>query len=484
MPRRGKVLVASLVSLLLISSCGAGLYFKLDSNLASNPLDILGQRPDQPAADAKGQRPLNVLVLGSQTRNGQQGSAFGNASKLGTDISDTAMLVHLSADRQHAIITSIPRDLVVARPACVSRTDPHATVAGSNAAMFDLAMSLGGPSCAVATVEHMANLRVDHFIRLDFNGFRKMVDAVGGVEVCVPYPGIHDWRSKLDIPPGKHLVTDQEALAFVRDRHGIGDGGDLGRIKMQQMFVSSLAQKLESAGTLANPVTLYKLADAATSSLTVDPGLGSIDKLVGLAEQLRSLKTNSMTFITAPNTADSTDPNRVVPAEPQFNEVFQLLRSDQRWTGTLSTAAGHPGSSRTKPGQVAVRVLNATGVTGKAATVRTELTSLGFHVSGIGTTTRSSTTTVSSGPGAELLRSYVAGSPATAPAGGSSTITLTIGSDFAGIHHAATAPKAAAPGPRPPVSGVQSRGADANICSGLPTPRADAGKPTNAATAR
>lgn len=489
MPRRGKFFILTAATLLLVSSCSAGLYFKLAGNITSQPMNILGNRPEQSAADAQGRRPMNILALGSQTRDGQQGSAFGNSSKLGTDISDTAMLIHLSADRKHAIVTSIPRDLVVPRPDCVSRKDPKQTVPGAGAAMFDLAMTLGGPPCAVATVEHMGGIRVDHFIRLDFNGFRKMVNAVGGVEVCVPYPGIHDWRSHLNISPGKHVIKDQEALAFVRDRHGVGDGGDLGRIKMQQMFVSSLIQKMESAGVLGNPVTLLNLANTATSALTVDPGLATIDKLAGLGSQLRNLKTHDITFVTAPNGADPTDQNRVIPSQPAFDAVFRLLKADQPWTGRLpsntpargSSGSGSGSGSVSGAGSVKVKVLNATGTSGKAATVRTELQQMGFDVVAVGTAAIRSTTTISAGTGSDVLRSVVSGSPRTALAGTPGVITLTVGLDFSGIHKPDTQSKpsaqqssAAPSGPTISASGVQTRSADTNICSALPTPRSDA----------
>ncbi len=266
---------------MLVSGCAGGLYLKLAGNIGVEAIDVVGARPIDSGV---GQ---NILVLGSQSRAGQVGATLGDRGD-SEELSDTAMLVHLSGDMKHAVVTSIPRDLIVPRPACVSRKADHRMIPASPGDMFNRAMNLGGPSCAVATVEHMANLRIDHFIKVDFNGFRGIVDALGGVDVCVPAPGIHDWRSGLNLDPGRHTIRDQEALAFVRDRHGVGGGGDLDRIKMQQAFLHSLAQKVQSAGTLSNPVTLYKLANAATSSLTVDPGLGSIRRLVSLARQLRA----------------------------------------------------------------------------------------------------------------------------------------------------------------------------------------------------
>jgi LCP family protein required for cell wall assembly len=494
--RRGKVVVCGATTLTLVSGCAGGLYLKLAGNINVETIDVVGARPL--AAASTGQ---NILVLGSQTRDGQIGSAFGGGSKLGTDISDTAMLVHLSADREHAVVTSIPRDLIVARPECASRKDERRTIPGSPADMFDLAMNLGGPSCAVATVEHMSGMRVDHFIRVDFNGFRGIVNALGGVDVCVPEPGIHDWRSQLDLTPGHHTIKDQQALAFVRDRHGVGDGGDFGRIKMQQVFMSSLAQKVESAGTLSNPVTLYKLANAATSSLTVDPGLGSIPKLVSLARQLRSLTTHNITFITAPTTDDPNNRNRVMPAQPGFDEIWRDMAADH----PIEPAALHPvhrvaapapkvAAVATVPGAeaVSVRVLNATHRRGQAAAIAKELRRLGFHVSGLGQAAPGSPTGLTADEGAAVLKSVLRGPVVDEPATGKAPgLTLTIGMDFQGLAPAAapvaqstadsatdtSTPDAADPTPAPTAAALPAsagRTADTDICSGLPRPRADA----------
>jgi len=194
----------------------------------------------------------------------------------------------------------------------------------------------------VATVQDMSGIRIDHFIRVDFNGFRTMTDALGGVQVCVPAPGLHDWRSHLNITAGLHVISGNEALAFVRDRHAIGNGGDLGRIRMQQMFISSLIKKVMSAGTLSDPVTLYRLANAATRSLTTDPGLGSVQALLGLAESLRSLKLSHITFVTLPTKLDPSDVNRLLPAQPATSGLWQLLRQDVPWSGRLPGATPAP----------------------------------------------------------------------------------------------------------------------------------------------
>jgi LCP family protein required for cell wall assembly len=498
--RRGKVVVSGGTALMLVSGCAGGLYLKLAGNIGVEAIDVVGARPTDSGV---GQ---NILVLGSQSRAGQVGATLGDRGD-SEELSDTAMLVHLSGDMKHAVVTSIPRDLIVPRPACVSRKADYRLIPASAGDMFNRAMNLGGPSCAVATVEHMTNLRVDHFIKVNFNGFRGIVDALGGIDVCVPAPGIHDWRSGLNLDPGRHTIRDQEALAFVRDRHGVGGGGDLDRIKMQQAFLSSLAQKVQSAGTLSNPVTLYKLANAATASLTVDPGLGSIRKLVSLARQLRGLTTHDITFITAPTTDDPNNRNRVVPMQPGFDQIFQDMSADRpidasafRPAKRSSAAAVRVQSLHPVNGAAAVlvRVLNATHRRGQAAEVAKGLRRMGFRVVGVGSTHAGSATGLSAGEGDTLLKSVLRGPVAAQPTPGKQHgLTLTIGTDFGGLHQPTAAsgtnlapdPSADtgdsatanangdAPGADSTADALPAalaRSADGDICSGLPKPRGDA----------
>jgi LCP family protein required for cell wall assembly len=315
---------------LVVSGSASEFFGQLNGNITTESMTEAGAKLPPPSKAGV----MNILALGSQTRDGQ-GPGFGFDP--GTDLSDTAMLIHVNATHTKAIVLSIPRDLLVYRPPCRERVGGNAIVPGEQDAMFDSAMNLGGAACAIATVQDMSGIRIDHFIRIDFNGFRTMTDVLGGVEVCVPRPGIHDWRSHLNISPGLHLISGDEALAFVRDRHGIGNGGDLGRIEMQQMFVSSLIKKVMSSGTLENPVTLYQIAEAATKSLTTDPALGSVQALLSLAETMRALKLKDITFVTLPNELDPANIDRLIPMQPAASEVFQLLRADLPWNGRLTS---------------------------------------------------------------------------------------------------------------------------------------------------
>jgi LCP family protein required for cell wall assembly len=170
----------------------------------------------------------NILVLGSQTRDGQ-GRGFGSNPSLDTSNSDNLLLVHLDATHTHAIVLSIPRDTMVYEPGCPARPGIGDGIWGPyQSAIIDGAMNIGGPSCAVATVAALSGVTLDHFVMFDFNSFRAMVSAVGGVEVCVPASGYRDPYSGLNLSGGRHLLSYSQALAYVRTRHGVQAQGDRG----------------------------------------------------------------------------------------------------------------------------------------------------------------------------------------------------------------------------------------------------------------
>jgi LCP family protein required for cell wall assembly len=466
-----------------ISLTAYGIYLKLDHNIAVTDVGGLTHRSNFGVQ--------NILILGSQTRNGQ-GPGFGYDPN--TNLSDNLLLVHLNATHTHAIVVSIPRDTMVYEPACKSRFGNN-TVPAQPQAIIDGAMNLGGPTCAVATVEHLTQVPMDHFVEFDFNSFRTMVDTLGGVEVCLP-EAVNDPYSNLHLSAGRHVITGNQALAFVRTRHGVGDGSDLGRIELQQEFFSSLIQKVESNGTLENPVQLYDIANTATQSVTVDPGLGSISKLLSLAETLRNLHTKDVTFLTMPTVLDPSNDDRLLPEEPEDDMIWQMLLSDTPWPGHLPAT---PASSAD------VTVLNGTGITGLAARTAASLRSLGFDVTRIGDAPPTTTTTVSyPGPaqagGAYTLMGALQQAPDSVQDGASGPVTLTLGTDFTGVvppqsapvakhHKHSAAPASTTPdagqqpdGTQPVVPGqaattVESRNAAEGLCEGVPDANPDTGSP-------
>ncbi|MGV4985602.1 LCP family protein [Streptomyces sp. NRAIS4] len=265
---------------------------------------------------------LNVLVLGSDSRSGKANKELGGGDSSGAR-SDTAMVVHLDAGRTSATVVSIPRDTLVTRPSCPLASGGSTAVAYG--AMFNTAYEVGGPVCAVKTVESITNVRMDHYIEIDFSGFAHLVDALGGVDVTTTRD-IDDDMSHLHLEAGHHHLGGEQALALARTRHGIGDGSDLGRIGLQQMLVKDLLEQMSSTSLLTDPARLYRVADAVTAGLTTDTGLDSLTELIRLGQSLEGLtaghvKTVMMPVVTAPS-----DPNRVIAKEPAARDLWASLR--------------------------------------------------------------------------------------------------------------------------------------------------------------
>jgi LCP family protein required for cell wall assembly len=287
----------------------------LEGNITG--LDVsgdLGNRPDQVI---KG--PINVLVMGDDTRKGQ-GPAIGGTTP---GLSDTTILLHLSANRKFAYGVSLPRDAMVERPSCKTKngTDPGGLT------QFNAAYAIGGPACTIKTVEQLTGIRINHFVVIKFRGFRNMVDALGGVEVCVPAQ-IDDDHSNIHLPAGSYKVTGEQALNYVRVRHGVGDGSDIGRMKRQQSFIASMINKVVSAGTLANPIKLYNFLNAATKSLITDKGFSHLGPLVSLGQSLKHIGLDHIKFITVPFEAYPPDPNRLQWA-PDAAQLWQRIKYDK-----------------------------------------------------------------------------------------------------------------------------------------------------------
>ncbi len=264
---------------------GAGLacaYVALDGNLSSVDIDAkLGaDRPDD--VDDGSQ---DILVLGSDSRSGDNGK-YGRDE--GAARSDTAMVLHVDKGHKSASVVSIPRDTLIERPACESDTTGD-EVPAEHRAMFNTAYEVGGPACAVKTVESMSGIRMDHYLEVDFTGFKKLIDELGGVEVTTK-TAIDDSKSHLDLEPGTHTLNGEESLGLVRTRKSVGDGSDLGRIQLQQAFIKALIDQTRSVGVFSSPKKLYGLADAATKAVTTDSGLGSVKKLTGFANGLRGAR--------------------------------------------------------------------------------------------------------------------------------------------------------------------------------------------------
>jgi LCP family protein required for cell wall assembly len=267
--------------------------------------------------------PLNILVMGSDSRVGAGNDVDGQ-----TDIgqrSDTTILVHVSADRKTVYGVSLPRDAMVARPDCEGENGK--TVPGSDLDMFNTAYSLGGPTCTVEQVESLTGIYIDHYVSIDFNGFKEMVDAVHGVTVCIP-EDVDDSAHGITFVAGTQQLDGQQALNYVRERYVLSANSDIGRMKRQQAFIASMINKVVSAGTLTRPTRVYNFLKAATGSITTDPGLSSLSKLVNLALQFRKTDLDNISFITVPFEEYAPDPNRLVWSD-SARALWKVILNDE-----------------------------------------------------------------------------------------------------------------------------------------------------------
>lgn len=327
-------------------------YYRLDHNIKGAPLHGAAVPPDQnPSAgiipetpDPYGNLPVNILLIGTDARlPGQDASLGGFTDPSGR--SDVEMLVHVSADRSNATVVSLPRDTMVPIPACV---DAKGNQYGAQSiAMINSALA-AGPGCQVDTVEEFTHVKIDHFMMVDFAGVVALTNAVGGVPVCVT-KAVNDPDSHLNLPAGTSVIKGDTALAFLRTREGFNNGSDLYRTEAQHQYLSALIRKMKSEATLDNPLQATHLMDIASKSLTVDDGIASVGKLLDLANTLKKVPTENITFLTMPTTDYPPDPNRVAPDTALDNQIFSLIAHDQSVTGPTTTVATTPGATATTP---------------------------------------------------------------------------------------------------------------------------------------
>lgn len=262
-------------------------------------------------------------MLGSDSRSGDN-AGLGTGKVAGAR-SDTAMVMHIPEGRTEAVAVSIPRDTLVTRPEC--RKHDGTETSAAKRVMFNSIYSQVGPACVVKTVEQMSGIRMDHYVEIDFAGFKDLVDAIGGVTVTVDQD-IHDPSSGLDLTAGTHKLNGTDSLAFVRTRHGVGDGSDLGRIGLQQQFMLALLSEIKRQDLLGSPTKTFKIADQLTAALTTDSDLASLTKLAEFGRSLNGVDPAAMETIMLPVAYDTQDRNRVVAAQPQAEQLWEALRKD------------------------------------------------------------------------------------------------------------------------------------------------------------
>jgi len=319
----GGVLVVVLVS---GGAVGGVVAWQFTHNIQDNSVAIGADTAPPPPNLAEYEGGFNLLVVGSDTREGQGG--IGGRDP-GSTLNDVNILLHVAQDQKSATLVSIPRDMVMPMPRC-ERGGPASGLPLNNA------YSYGGLACVVATVENFTGLTIQFAALTTFRGVISMSNAVGGVDVCIAGP-IDDPRAGLYIPEaGTYNLQGEQALAFLRSRHGVGDGSDLGRISSQQVYLSSLVRKIKADGTLTDPTKLFSIAQTAISltgsnNIVLSQNLASLDTLVSLAMVLKNIPLENITMVQYPGTTGQPGiyAGKVAPLKAQGNALIAAIKADQ-----------------------------------------------------------------------------------------------------------------------------------------------------------
>ncbi|MGW7453681.1 LCP family protein [Streptomyces sp. NPDC054787] len=327
--RRKKALIVTSVTLafLLVGGATAAyLYYDhLNGNLSVT--DVAGAG----TGGFKKDQAINILVIGTDKRSGAGNEGYGDKDSVGH--ADTTILFHIAKDRSNATALSIPRDLITDIPSCPTKQPDGSTkeIRGTKDTRFNTSLGQEGrdAGCTMRTVKGITGIEIDNFMMVDFNAVKTLSTAVGGVPVCLE-KDVDDEDSKLKLTKGEHRLSGEQALAFVRTRHAFGNESDLDRIKTQQQFLGSMMREMKSKETLTSPKKFFSLAEAATKSLTVDQGLGSINKLTDLAGELKDIDLKNITFTTLPvldNPAEKVKAT-VVVNQALADPLLQMIRGD------------------------------------------------------------------------------------------------------------------------------------------------------------
>lgn len=385
---RRLVAVASSFIMVLTAISGGAVFAFNDLGKNIRTVDTSGlDDGSRPTAIAKptDTSPLNFLIMGSDSREGDGNVGYGDVSGAR---SDTTLLVHFYEGRESAVAISIPRDSYVTIPVCEGNNGEKV---GPWTTKFNAAFAIGGPVCTIKTIESVTGIRVDKFVVVDFNAFKKVVDAIGGVRVCMTTPVYDPYvpgrgGSGLNLPAGYSTISGKQALAFVRARESIGDGSDIGRIQRQQEFVSSMIRGMEEKGVLRNPAMLYRILAAITQSLTTSEDLASITALQEFGLSFANIKPANVKFVTTPFEFKG-DGN--VHWIDETEKLWKAIRNGEAWppgSATASPSASASPSATTKstlitaPEDIQVKVFNGTTTVGLAKKAAASLKDVGFNI--------------------------------------------------------------------------------------------------------
>jgi LCP family protein required for cell wall assembly len=280
------------------ASIGAIAYQRLTANVSRNTVALPGDTTTDIPQIGAYSGTVNLLLVGSDTRNGQKGHYGSNP---GSTLNDVNILIHISADHTKATVISFPRDLYVSRPDCTDPSDTSKTLPGATGVKINSTLEYGGLGCVRDTVAALTGMTIPFAALITFDGVVEMSNAVGGVSVCVA-SAINDDYTGLHLSKGEHTIKGATALKFLRTRHGVGDGSDVTRISSQQVFLSSLVRKIKSNATLSDVTKLYGLASAASQSMSLSSSLANVDTMVSIGRAVAGIPLSQFVLVQYPTT--------------------------------------------------------------------------------------------------------------------------------------------------------------------------------------
>lgn len=335
---------AAALAVVLVSGASVGAIAFNSIYSQRETVALIGETEGPPPQIGAIEGGFNILIVGSDQcedescLEGERGSSV---------LNDVNILLHVSQDQTNATVISFPRDLVVGIPEC-PWDDGSGDTKGYSTEPLNVALYYGGLPCVVLTIQELTGLPIQFAGMITFNGVIAMSDAIGGVDVCINAP-MYDPYTGIDLPTaGTHTLSGSTALAFLRSRHGVGDGSDLTRISSQQVYLSSLVRTLKSSDTLGDYGRLYDLANAAVSNMTLSNNLADVPTLVSVALALKDIPIERVTFVQYPGRTGGTGiyAGKVQPLESKAAELMALVAADQPF---VLSAAGDGSGSEVDP---------------------------------------------------------------------------------------------------------------------------------------
>ena len=417
-------------ALVIVASLGGyGWYQGLVGNITTAQVDT--DEWDRPT-NVEGV--MNLLIIGSDVRSGENAD-YGEAEG---ERPDTMLIAGINVDERAVTLVNLPRDLVVDLPGCEA-VDGYEGMAPQQG-MINSAMTFGGVGCQWKVVEQVTGVHLDHFLMMDFTGFKDMVDALGGVEMCIP-ESIDDPKAHLRLDAGLQTLDGEDSLGFVRSRYAQGDGSDLSRIDRQQEFMGAMLREVLSSEVMTNPVTITNFLGAVTDSITTDDDL-TVETMTDMAISMREVDLDRVQFVTVPNGAHPDDENRIMMSQPQASELFEAINAGVDLAGEDDDTSDNKDDEETAPvdpSDITIQVVNNTGIDGLALEIQAVLVQEGYVVTGTGNPElrAPAATTVYHGPGEEAAAELLAGSLENAVTeeaeGLEQTLELVAGSDWNGF---------------------------------------------------